>query len=71
MARYNWKSEMYMTNDECEVEERELIWSRLREIERRMESLEKMGRMHTDSWRKLMKQKLWIIRILNNINNKK
>lgn len=70
MARYNWDSGMYMTNDECEVEEREFLWNMLNEVKRKMESLEKMGRMHTDSWRKLMKQKLWIIRKLNDKKQK-
>ena len=70
MARYDWKSGMYMTNEECEDKVREILWSRLREIERKMENMEKMGMMHTDSWRKLMKQRLGIIRKLNNKKQK-
>jgi len=70
MARYDWKSGMYMTNDECEDEEREFLWNMLNKVKRKMESLEKIGRMHTDSWRKLMKQKLWIIRKLNDKKQK-
>jgi truncated hemoglobin YjbI len=55
-----------MTNEECDDELREILWSRLREIERKMDNMERIGRMHTDSWMKLMKQKLGIIRKLNN-----
>ncbi len=40
-----------MTNDECEDELRD----RLREIERKMENIERIGRIHTEGWMKLMK----------------
>ena len=59
-----------MTNEECEDELREILMSRLREIERKMENIERMGRIHTDSWRKLMKQRLSIIRKLNDKKQK-
>ena len=70
MARYDWKTGRYMTNEECEDEEREILISRLGEIERKMDNMERIGRMHTDSWRKLMKQRLWIIRKLNDKKQK-
>lgn len=66
MARYDWKTGRYMTNDECEDELREILWSRLREIE----NIERIGRIHTEGWMKLMKQRLGIIRKLNDKKQK-
>lgn len=67
MEKYNRQTnrDVYMTNEECDEKIKEILQERLRRINQKLLNIEAIGNIHTDSWRKLMKQKLYIIRELN------
>ena len=67
MERYDSQTgrDVYASNKEIDSEQKERLSDRLQRINMRLKNLEQGGRIHTDTWRKLMKQKLYIIRIFN------
>lgn len=71
MERYDNQTNrnVYMTNEECDEKIKEILQERLRRINQKLLNIEAINNIHTNSWRKLMKQKLYIIRELNKQND--
>lgn len=55
----------YLTNEERDEKIKEILQERLKIINQKLFNIEAINNIHTDNWRKLMKQKLYIIRELN------
>ena len=67
MEKYNRQTcrDVYITNEECDEKMKEILQERLERINQKLFNIEAVNNIHTDNWRKLIKQKLYIIRELN------